>query len=112
VQYTSWIWGAAHGDLGTSWSSGRPVFQQILEALPVSLEISFLSLLMAIAIAVPLGVLSAVKQNTTPDYLARFFSIIGLSVPNFVVATVLLLVPAMMWGWAPPLGYAAPWEDF
>ena len=110
-QYVSWLWGAVRGDLGTSWSSGRPVFQQIMEALPVSLELSLLALIVAVVISIPLGVLSAVRQDTAFDYTARFFAIIGLSIPNFVIATVLLLVPAMTWGWAPPLGYAAPWED-
>src|SRR5581483_962389 len=109
-QYIHWMWGAVRGDLGTSWSSGRPVFQQITEALPVSMEVSFLALLISMVISIPLGVISAVKRNSAPDYIARFIAVFGLSVPNFVIATVLLLVPAMVWGYAPPLGYAAPWE--
>lgn len=110
-QYALWVWGAVRGDMGTSWSSGRPVFKQIMEALPVSLEISLLAMIIAVIIAIPLGVISAVKQNTGFDYGSRFFAVVGLSVPNFVIATVLLLGPAMLWGVAPPLGYAAPWED-
>lgn len=111
IQYVRWVWGAVRGDLGTSWSSGRPVFQQVMEALPVSLEIAFLSMIIAVIVAVPLGVIGAVKQNTGFDYMSRFVAVVGLSVPNFVIATVLLLGPAMTWGWAPPLGYAPPWED-
>ncbi|MEK7216014.1 MAG: ABC transporter permease, partial [Chloroflexota bacterium] len=98
-------------DLGTAWSSGRPVMQNIAEALPVSLEISMITTVLAMFISIPLGVISAVKRNTWVDYSARFVGILGLSIPNFVVATVLLLVPAMTWGYAPPLGYASPFED-
>ena len=111
VQYGVWLWGAVRGDLGTSWSSGRPVMQNIAEALPVSLEISMITTVLAMLMSIPLGVISAVKRNTWVDYSARFVGILGLSIPNFVVATVLLLVPAMTWGYAPPLGYASPFED-
>ncbi len=111
-QYFRWVWGALRGDLGTSWSSGRPVFQQIKEALPVSLELSLLALLLAVVVSIPLGVLSAIRANTSFDYGARLVAVIGLSIPNFVIATILLLFPAMTWGWAPPLGYAPAWEDF
>jgi peptide/nickel transport system permease protein len=110
-QYVQWIWGAVRGDLGTSWSSGRPVMTQITESLPVSLELTVINLLLAVIIGVPIGVISAVNQNSWSDYGGRFFAIFGLSVPSFVIATVLLLTPAMVWGWAPPLGYASPFED-
>ncbi len=110
-QYASWLWGAARVDLGTSWSSGRPVMQGIADALPVSLEIALITTILAMFISVPLGVISAVKRNTWVDYTARFVGILGLSIPNFVLATVMLLVPAMTWGYAPPLGYASAFED-
>lgn len=111
LQYVNWIWGAVRGDFGTSWSSGRPVMQQILEALPVSLELTIINLVLAVLIGVPLGVISAVNQNSWGDYASRFFAVFGLSVPGFVIATVLLLTPAMVWGWAPPLGYTTAWEN-
>jgi peptide/nickel transport system permease protein len=111
VQYVTWLWGAVRGDLGTSWSTGRPAVQQIVQALPVTLELALLAMVIAAAVGIPLGVFSAIHQNRMGDYLARFGVIIGLSVPNFVVATVLLLLPAMAWGWAPPLGYVPFWED-
>jgi peptide/nickel transport system permease protein len=110
-QYAIWLWGVLRGDLGTSWSTGQPVLKNILDALPVSLEITFLSTLLAVIIAIPLGVISATHQDTWADYASRFVAIVGLSIPNFVVATVLLLIPAMTLGWAPTIGYAAPWED-
>ena len=111
LQYLIWIWGGVRGDVGTSWTSGQPAMQGIIEALPVSLEITLISTILAVIIGIPLGVISAVAKDTWVDHGARFFAVLGLSVPNFVVATVLLLAPAMIWGWSPPWGYEAPWED-
>src|SRR5215208_1366195 len=62
-QYVSWLWGAVRGDLGTSWSTGKPVFQNVINALPVSVEITLITSVLAVLIAVPLGVASAVRQN-------------------------------------------------
>jgi peptide/nickel transport system permease protein len=111
VQYVTWLWGAVRGDLGTSWSSGRPVVQHIVETLPVTFEITFFAMLIAVIMGVPLGVISAANRGSWFDYASRFFAVLGLSIPNFVIATVLLLGPAMLWGWAPPIGYAPPWEN-
>lgn len=110
-QYVIWVWGALRGDLGTSWANGRPVSQNIWEALPLSVEITILTTALAVVIAIPLGVISALRQDTWADYTSRFAAVVGLSVPNFVVGTVLLLGPAMLMGWAPPVGYVAPWEN-
>jgi peptide/nickel transport system permease protein len=110
-RYALWITRAAQGDLGTSWSTGKPVVANIAAALPVTIEVALLATILACLVATPLGVLSAVRQDTWVDYLSRFVAVLGISVPNFVVATLLLLGPAMLWGWAPPLRYAAPWEN-
>ena len=111
LQYGIWMWGAIRGDMGTAWSSGQPVSDHIKEAMPVTLEIALLSTVLATILAIPLGVISAVRQNTGFDYVSRFISVIGLSIPNFVVATVLLLGPVMLFSWAPPISYSAPWEN-
>jgi peptide/nickel transport system permease protein len=111
LQYLAWLWGVLRGDLGTSWMSGRPVMDNIVRALPVSLEITLLALLLALAIGIPIGVLSAVHHNTWLDYGLRFIAVVGLSIPSFVVATVLLVTPAMLWSWSPPVGYKPPWEN-
>jgi peptide/nickel transport system permease protein len=111
LQYVTWLWGVLRGDLGTSWMSGRPVMDNILQALPVSLEITLLALVLALAIGIPIGVLSAVHHNTWLDYGLRFIAVVGLSIPSFVVATVLLVTPAMLWSWSPPVGYKSPWEN-
>jgi peptide/nickel transport system permease protein len=112
VQYARWLAGAVRGDLGQSWSSNRPVIDNIVQALPVSLEITFLALVLALVLGIPMGVLSAMKQNTWIDYLLRFVAVLGLSIPSFVVATVLLVTPSILWSWSAPIGYRAPWEDF
>jgi peptide/nickel transport system permease protein len=111
VQYVLWLWGAVRGDFGLSWATGQPVADRIFQSLPVSLEITLLSILFAIVIGIPFGVLSAVRLNSWIDYLVRFIAVVGLSIPSFVVATVLLVAPSIWWGWTPPVGYKAPWED-
>jgi peptide/nickel transport system permease protein len=111
AQYGRWIAGAAHGDLGDSWASGRPIAAQIADTLPLTLEIVVLATAISVAVSVPIGVLSAVKRNTPFDYTCRFLTILGFSVPSFVVGVVLLLSLAMIWGWTPPAPYAPPWTD-
>jgi peptide/nickel transport system permease protein len=111
VQYVLWLWGAVRGDFGLSWATGQPVADRIFQSLPVSLEITLLSIVFAIVIGIPFGVLSAVRLNSWIDYLVRFIAVVGLSIPSFVVATVLLVAPSIWWGWTPPVGYKAPWED-
>lgn len=111
VQYGQWITGAARGDLGQSWASGRPVGRQIVDALPVTIEITVLATVISTAVSIPLGILSAVRQNSVFDYATRFLTVLGFSVPNFVVGVVLLLSLAMLWGWTPPIGYIAPWQN-
>lgn len=112
LQYVAWLGGALHGDLGLSWSSNRPVIENIVGALPVSLEITLLTLILALGLGIPLGVLSALHRNTWLDYFLRFVAVLGLSIPSFVIATVLLVIPAILWSWAPPVGYAEPWTNF
>ena len=112
LQYIAWLWGAVRGDLGTSWMTGRPVLENIAGALPVSLEITLFALALALVLGIPMGVLSAIHRNSWVDYLLRLVAVVGLSVPSFVVATVLLVTPSIVWGWSPPVGYKAPWEDF
>jgi len=111
VQYVLWLWGAVRGDFGLSWATGQPVADRIFQSLPVSLEITLLSIVFAIVIGIPFGVLSAVRLNSWIDYLVRFIAVVGLSIPSFVVATVLLVAPSIWWGWTPPVGYKAPWEN-
>ena len=83
VQYATWIGGLAHGDLGYSFVSDRPAVDEILPRIPVTAKLAALALSFAVLIGVPLGVLSAVRQNTGMDYVLRVLSLSGLSLPSF-----------------------------
>ena len=120
VQYVDWASHAVRGDLGNSLWTGYPVNSLIKERLPLSLEMVFLSLLLAVSIAVPLGVLSAVNRDNPIDYGARLFTIFGLSLPDFAIGTVLILfltvwLDEVTFGllnpWLPELGWFPPWQD-
>ena len=101
VQYTRWIGEILRGDLGTSFRSREPITDQLLRALPITLELAFLAILMSIPVAIPLGILSAVRQNSKIDLLARVIGLIGLSVPSFWLATLFLLFTSLVFRWVP-----------
>jgi peptide/nickel transport system permease protein len=105
VQYGEWIGRVVRGDLGESLWTKRPVLEEIGNRLPVTLEIAAFATLFALTIAVPIGVLSATRQDTIWDYLARSAAILGLSVPGFWVATLVVVLPAIWWGWRPATGF-------
>lgn len=100
-QYAVFLWGALRGDWGVSMISGRPVIQEVLNVLPWTIELTLLSLLMGIAVGVPLGVAAAVRRNRFTDYAARIGSLLGLSFPPFVSALLLLLAFAIGLRWFP-----------
>jgi peptide/nickel transport system permease protein len=106
VQYFRWIGGVLHGDLGTSMNTFRPVLSEIASRLPITAELALLSLAWGIVIAVPIGVASAVFQDSWIDYIGRVLAMLALSVPSFVIATSLILFPSLWWGYFPPLGLA------
>ena len=103
--------GVLRGDLGESLWSGRDVLETLATRSRVSVQLALMAMTVAVMAAVPLGILSAVKQNTWMDYVARMFSITGLSVPDFFLATMLLYVLSVWVGWLPSFGYTPPWED-
>ena len=105
VQYVEWVWKALHGDLGASMLSSSPVAPQILRRLPVTVELAFFSILTAVIVGVPLGVLAAIHQNRPVDAIARVASLVWLSVPGFWVATVLVLGASLYVPTWPTLGY-------
>ncbi len=113
TQYFIWIGNAFRGDLGNSLQfKNRTVMSELRAAIPVSLEIAIMSLIISLLIAIPLGILSAIYQDSWIDYLARILSVGGLSVPDFVVATVIIVMPAIWWNYLPPLGYEPFFRDF
>lgn len=101
TQYVVWLGGLLHGDMGTSYVSGKPVFSTFISKLPATLLLTFTSILLTILISVPLGILSAVHQNRCSDYLIRTFSFIGNSLPNFFVSLLLMYLFAIRLGWFP-----------
>lgn len=101
VQYVKWLGGMLTGDMGESYVSHRDVFELFASKLPATLLLTCCSVLMTILIAVPLGILSAVKHNRRVDYLIRFFSFIGNSMPNFFAALVLMYFFSVRWNLLP-----------
>lgn len=110
-QYWRWISGLFQGDLGFSLRNSEPVTTILLDALPITLELMILGLFFAVVIGVPLGVLSAVRRDSAHDYAARVGGLVGVSIPSFWLATLLLIFTSRVFGWVPPLNYIAPWDD-
>jgi peptide/nickel transport system permease protein len=105
VQYGEWLGRALQGDLGRSIRSNQPVTQAIVERLPVTLRLIGLSMLVSLCIAVPLGVISAVKRNSGVDLASTFFALVGFSTPNFWLGLILIYVFALVLRWLPPSGF-------
>ena len=110
-QYGTWMWGLLRGDLGDSIFYERPVVDQLGEAVPVTLELAVLGMFLSFFIAVPLGVVAALKQDTFVDHLAGLISFTGIGVPTFVVGVLIIYLLVTLFGWLPPLGYADLWSD-
>lgn len=100
-QYFSWLGGILTGDMGTSYVSGRDVFKTFVSKLPATLLLTALSILLTVVISIPLGVLAAVTHDKLPDYVLRFLSFIGNSLPNFFVALLLMQLLSIKLGWLP-----------
>jgi peptide/nickel transport system permease protein len=114
-QYVDWMWGIVRLDAGVSLWTQKPVFDEIFSRLPLTLELAVMGLLLSLVIAIPVGVISALKQNSWVDYLFRSFSIMGLAIPGFWLATMLILGLTVFFNWTPPLGYVGltqdPWKN-
>lgn len=111
VQYFEWAGRALRGDLGESLWTKRPVIEEIGRRLPVTLELAVLATTFALLIAIPIGVVSATRQDTVRDYVARSTAILGLSVPGFWLATLIIVMPAIWWGWRPVTGFVEMGRD-
>src|SRR5262249_21214747 len=111
VQYMRWMGAVLRGDLGTSWRTGLPVLEMILSRLQVTVELTLAAMLVALAVGVPLGMLSARRENTTLDHMVRVASLFSLSIPVFWQATMLILAVSLWLNWAPAVDFVAPWID-
>lgn len=105
VQYLRWLGNTLQGDLGRSLQSGRPVRAEIAARVPVTLELAALATLFSLVVALPAGLLSAVRRNGVVDVVARFVALIGLSIPNFLLGTLLILFIAVRWPVLPTNGF-------
>jgi peptide/nickel transport system permease protein len=111
VQFGDWLAHAVRGDLGKSFYTNESVTTMFAERVPVTLELTALSLVAATIVGIAFGVISAVKRGKTVDSAVRVTAVAGLSVPNFVVATLFLTFFALWFAWSPPLVYRGPTED-
>ena len=114
-QYWRWASGAVHGDFGHSLLTQQPVSSMMASALPIDIELIALGILIALAVGIPLGVISAVRRDRPVDYASRLIGLIGISAPNFWLATLLLIFTSRVLHWVPPLAYVSffkhPWEN-
>ena len=112
VQYGRWITGVLQGDLGTTIRGGStPITEKIVARLPVTFELGLIAILVGLLISLPIGILSAVRQDSFGDYVARGLAILFISIPSFWMATVVMVYPALWWGWSPPVDYISFTED-
>jgi len=105
VQYGRWLGDVLTGDLGTSLWTGRSITGELANRLPVSVELGILALITSLVIALPIGILSAIRQDTLSDYIGRSVAIFCISVPSFWLATLVVVYPSIWFDWTPALGY-------
>ncbi|MBM3599246.1 MAG: ABC transporter permease [Alphaproteobacteria bacterium] len=111
VQYVYWITGVLQGDLGESIRTKKAVTDLILEKLPVTVELALLSMVLALVIGIPFGVISAVRKGSGLDYTTSVVGLAGLSIPNFWLGIMMILLFSVELGWLPASGYVSPWES-
>jgi peptide/nickel transport system permease protein len=111
MRYLYWAGGVLHGDLGESQRIQQPVLDLIVEKLPVTLELAAIAIVIALAIGITAGIVSAVAKDTVWDYAANVFALWGLSTPNFWLGIMLILLFSVTLGWLPASGYVSPLEN-
>jgi len=104
VQYVHWVGNLVlHGSLGISMWDNTNITSDIMQSLPVTMELGIMAILVGIIISIPIGVYSAIRQDTIPDYILRSFAVILISIPAFWIGTMIMIYPAIWWGWSPPM---------
>jgi peptide/nickel transport system permease protein len=111
VQFGTWLWGVVRLDFGKSLWTGQPVIEEVLIRLPLSLEVAILATIVSVLLAIPLGMLAAVRQDSWVDYVIRVGSIGGQAIPSFWVGILVILFLVIYFGWGPPLEFTPPWVD-
>ena len=110
-QFLTWITGVVRLDFGTSMWTGAPIWEEIKLRFTLSLQVAIMATIVAVVLAIPLGVLSALKQDTWIDYSVRLFSIAGLAMPSFWLGIVIILVMLVVFKWLPPMVYTPFWVN-
>lgn len=111
VQYARWLFRFVTGDWGISFINGQPVFRTIMQKLPATYFLALSSMVVALLISFPLGIVAAVKRNTGIDYVAMVAALVGLSIPSFWMAIMLVLIFSLKLGWLPCIGFVSPFES-
>jgi peptide/nickel transport system permease protein len=113
TQYVDWVGDLLRGNLGNSLITHQSTFARFRERLPTTAELTVLAMVISLLISIPAGTISAIHQDTWTDYLARVLSMLALAIPGFWLATLVIVFPAIWWGWSPPLGdhslFRDPW---
>lgn len=112
VQFFDWVSGVVQGDLGTTYFGKRDILDEVIRRFPASAQIILMSLGVSLVVGVTFGVLSAVRRNTPIDYVVRVFAVFGQSIPDFFILILLIIIPSILWNYAPPAGgYVSPFDD-
>lgn len=111
TQYFYWVSGMLQGDFGISLRTNQPVLELIGEKLPVTIQLAVMAMVIAMIIGIPAGILSAVRKGTAVDYTANIIALSGLSIPNFWLGIMLIMLVSVHLGWLPASGYESPFVD-
>jgi peptide/nickel transport system permease protein len=112
VQYGRWISNIVlHGNLGTSLRNQQPITPLIINRIPLTFELGLMGIIIGLLISLPIGVYSAIRQDTIPDYILRSIAILLISVPSFWIGTLVVLYPSIWWGWTPPMEFISFFKD-
>ena len=110
-QYAIWVWQMVSFNPGHSIFTNEPIPVALKKAIPVTLELAALAIVLGVAISIPIGVMSATRQDKPSDYVGRVFAVSGLSVPDFALGTLVITFAAIWFAWIPPIGYASFWDS-
>ena len=111
IQYLDWAWDMLRGDLGDSYLLSRPIADELRRQFPVTLQLAFFTALVVSAIAIPIGILAAIKRDSWLDVALRGWAILGLAAPTFFVAILFILGLSVYFRWLPPVGFVNMWDD-